>query len=125
VNLRAPMSVALGKGAAGGAAQHWWLQRVTAIALVPLTIWFVWSLASLPAFDYVTVRGWVSGGWSPIWLALLVVAACWHSLLGVQVVIEDYVHGKAAKTGALLLSSFLHVVAGMASLFALLKTALL
>lgn len=125
MNLRTPMSVALGKGAAGGAAQHWWLQRVTAIALVPLTIWFIWSLASLPTFDYITVRGWVVSGWSPIWLALLLVAACWHSLLGMQVVIEDYVHSKAAKTAALLLSTFFHVVAGVAGLFALLRTALL
>lgn len=125
MNLRTPMSVALGKGAAGGAVQHWWLQRVTAIALVPLTLWLVLSLIDLPSLDYTAVRNWAAAGWTPVWLSLLLLASAWHSLLGMQVVIEDYIHSKAAKTTALLLSVFFHVVAGFAGLYAVLKTALM
>jgi succinate dehydrogenase / fumarate reductase, membrane anchor subunit len=124
MSLRSPMSLALGKGAAGGAAQHWWLQRLSAIALAPLTLWLLFSLAGLPSLGYDDVRAWLAGGWTPVWMALLIVAATWHSLLGVQVVVEDYVSGTSAKTAALLLSNFVHAIVATAALFAVLKIAL-
>jgi succinate dehydrogenase / fumarate reductase, membrane anchor subunit len=124
VSLRSPISLALGKGAAGGAAQHWWLQRLTAIALAPLTLWFLFSVLGLPSLGYDEVHAWLAGGWTPVWMTLLIVAATWHSLLGVQVVVEDYVSGKSAKTATLILSNFLHAIVAAAALFALLKIAL-
>jgi succinate dehydrogenase / fumarate reductase membrane anchor subunit len=95
------------------------------VALVPLTIWFVWSLVALPSLDFLAVRSWLAAGWNPVWLSLLVIVVAWHSLLGVQVVIEDYIHAHAAKTVLLVVSIFFHVVVGAAGLFAVVKAALL
>jgi succinate dehydrogenase / fumarate reductase, membrane anchor subunit len=118
------MSVALGKGAAGGAAQHWWSQRLTAIALAPLSLWFLLSLLGLPSLDYAVVRAWLATGWSPVWMILLIVCAVWHSMLGIQMVIEDYVTSKGSKTASLLLANFLHAILGAAAVFAIVKIAL-
>lgn len=123
MSLRSPMGVALGKGAAGGAVRHWWLQRVTAIALVPLTLWLVFSLTGLRSLDYGVVLEWLASGWTALWMSLFIVASVWHSMLGVQVVIEDYV-GAGARTVVLLLSQFAHLLVGAASLFAVFRIAL-
>jgi len=124
MSLRSPLGRVLGLGAAKEGVQHWWLQRLTSIALVPLTIWFLVSLLALPAFDQATVRIWLSQGWSALLLCLLVLVASWHSQLGVRVVIEDYVHGAGGRTLLLVLVSFLHVFLAAAGLFAVLRVAL-
>jgi succinate dehydrogenase / fumarate reductase membrane anchor subunit len=98
------MGVVLGRGASGTGVAHWWSQRLSALLLVPLTLWFVISLVSLPLSDYVAVSIWIANGWNPLWLTLLLLALCWHSRLGVQVVIEDYVHTPALKLTALLVN---------------------
>lgn len=123
MSLRTPLGRVLGHGSAKEGVSHWWLQRVSSVALVPLTLWFIFALLGLPAFDYVTVRGWMGGGWTPVFLVLLVGTLSYHSWLGVQVVIEDYVHTKARKVAALTGSSFLHAIVGAASVFAVLKIA--
>jgi succinate dehydrogenase / fumarate reductase membrane anchor subunit len=124
VNLRSPLAVVLGRGSAGGGVAHWWAQRVTALALVPLTLWFLISLFGMPFNDHAAVTIWIAAGWNPLWLALLLIAMCWHSRLGVQVVIEDYVHGPALKLSSLLLNSAAHVVLLAAGVYALLRIAL-
>jgi succinate dehydrogenase / fumarate reductase membrane anchor subunit len=124
VSLRTPLGAVLGRGAAGEGVSHWWAQRVSALALVPLTLWLLVALIRLPLADYAAVTIWMASGWNPVWLALLLLALCWHSRLGVQVVIEDYVHGKPAKTAALLLSTAAHVVLAAAGLYAILRLAL-
>jgi succinate dehydrogenase / fumarate reductase membrane anchor subunit len=124
MSLRTPLGRVLGLGAAKEGVQHWWLQRLTSIALVPLTIWFLVSLLALPAFDQATVRIWLSQGWSALLLCLLVLVASWHSQLGVRVVIEDYVHGAGSRTLLLVLVTFLHVFIAAAGLFAVLRVAL-
>ncbi len=123
MSLRSPIGIALGKGAAGGAMHHWWMQRVTAVALVPLTLWLVFAYSGLPSLEYGVVLEWLASGWTALWMSLFIVASVWHSMLGVQVVIEDYVSG-SAKTVVLLLSQFAHVIVGAASLFAVLRIAL-
>ncbi|MCS6946861.1 MAG: succinate dehydrogenase, hydrophobic membrane anchor protein, partial [Steroidobacteraceae bacterium] len=75
--------------------------------------------------DYAQMRSWLGAGWRPVWMALLVLVAAWHSWLGVQVVIEDYLHRKAVKNAALMLSSFIHGVVAVAAVFAVVKTALI
>ena len=100
------------------------MQRVTAIALVPLTAWFAISLLGLALQSYDAVRGWIGQPWVAVMSLLLVVTLAWHSKLGVQVVIEDYIHAKAAKTTSLLLSTFIHVIAAVAGCFAILRLAL-
>jgi succinate dehydrogenase / fumarate reductase membrane anchor subunit len=124
MSLRSPLGRVLGRGAAGEGVHHWWVQRVTAVALVPLTIWFTWSLLSLPLQSYDEVRAWLSQPWAAVLSILLVLTLAWHSKLGVQVVIEDYVHGKGAKTALLLSSVFVHAGAGVAGTFAILVLAL-
>ena len=100
---------------------HWWVQRVSSVALIPLTVWMVVSLLALPSFDYATVVVWISHGWTALLLSLFIAVAGRHSQLGVQVIIEDYVHG--GKTLLLVLSSFAHALVAAAAIFATLRIA--
>lgn len=122
MSLRSPLGKVLGTGSAKEGVRHWWLQRLTSIALVPLTIWFVVSLLSLPSFEHVTVVSWMAQSWTALLLILFILVATWHSQLGVRVVVEDYVHG-GSKTLTLVLITFIHAVVAAAGIFAVLKVA--
>ncbi|MEO6185588.1 MAG: succinate dehydrogenase, hydrophobic membrane anchor protein [Steroidobacteraceae bacterium] len=117
------LSKFLGRGSAHEGAHHWRSQRISALALVPLTLWFLYSLLRLPDYQFDTLIGWLSSPWQALWMSLLVGCIAWHSQAGVQVVVEDYVHGKVAKPLTLLVSAFAHVVAGAAGVFAVLSVA--
>ena len=123
-NLRSPLAKVLGPGAAKEGVHHWWIQRLTSVALVPLTVWFVVSLLFLPSYDYTTVAAWMGQLWTAVFLILLVLTAAWHSQLGVRVVVEDYVHGSGMKTLTLALVTFFHVVVAVAGVLAILKVAM-
>jgi succinate dehydrogenase / fumarate reductase, membrane anchor subunit len=123
VSLRSPLGRVLGLGAAKDGVRHWWVQRLTSVALVPLSIWFVVSLLALPSLGYTTVLAWMSQSWTALLLILFVLVAAWHSQLGVRVVVEDYVHGAGARTLTLVLVTFAHVAAVVAGVFAVLKVA--
>jgi succinate dehydrogenase / fumarate reductase, membrane anchor subunit len=123
VSLTTPLRQVLGLGSAKSGVHHWWLQRLTSIALVPLSIWFAVSLITLPSLDYATLSVWMSQSLTALLLILLVLTATWHSRLGVQVVVEDYVHTPGARTLTLVLSNFLHVFIAAAGVFAILKVA--
>jgi succinate dehydrogenase membrane anchor subunit len=122
MSLRSPLGKVLGAGSAKEGVHHWWLQRLTSIALVPLTIWFVVSLLSLPSFEHVTLITWIAQSWTALLLILFILVATWHSQLGVRVVVEDYVHG-GTKTLTLVLITFIHAVVAAAGIFAVLKVA--
>ena len=124
MSLRTPLGKVLGRGSAGEGVGHWWVQRVTAVALLPLTAWFGISLLSHTLQSYEAIRGWISQPWVAVLTLVLVLTLAWHSKLGVEVVIEDYVHGKGAKTALLLISTFVHVLAAAAGSFAILLLAL-
>ena len=121
--LRSPLGHARGLGAAKDGVGHWWLQRVTAVALVPLLLWLVVSLAVMTGADHAAARAWVASPPVAITLSLLLVAGFWHLKLGLQVVIEDYVHGRLVKTASLLLMTFAVIVLGAIALFSVLKIA--
>ena len=122
MSLRSPLGKVLGTGSAKEGVHHWWLQRLTSIALVPLTVWFVVSLLSLGSFEHVAVVTWMEHTWTALLLVLFILVATWHSQLGVRVVVEDYVHG-GSKTLTLVLITFIHAVVAAAGIFAVLKVA--
>ncbi|MBB4155009.1 succinate dehydrogenase / fumarate reductase membrane anchor subunit [Sphingomonas jinjuensis] len=112
-----------GLGSAKEGAHHWWLQRVTAGANLFLMLWLMVSVARLPGYDYAGVRSWLSSGWAAVPMALLVVSVFYHFRLGLQVLIEDYLHGEQ-RVAALLLLNFFVVALGATALFAIVKVAL-
>ena len=123
MSLRSPLRRVLGAGAAHDGVRHWWRQRLTSIALVPLTVWFVVSLLALPSLGYSTLVAWMSQSSTALLLILLLLTAAWHSQLGVRVVVEDYVHGAGARTLTLVASAFEHVLLAAAGVFAILRVA--
>lgn len=119
-SMRSPLARARGLGAAKDGTGHWWAQRLSAMAMVPLVIWFAVSVVAMAGADYVTVRAWVA---SPIvggLLILLVIATFYHAHLGLQVVIEDYVHSEAVKLAALIAVKGLAVVLALAGVLSVL-----
>jgi succinate dehydrogenase membrane anchor subunit len=122
-SLRSPLGRVEGLGSAKNGVHHWWLQRLTSIALVPLTIWFMVSLLSLPSLDHVTVMAWMAQSWTALLLILLVLVATYHSQLGVRVVVEDYVHANGMRTLTLVILTFVHALIAVAGVFAILKVA--
>ena len=124
MSLRTPMRRVLGSGSAKGGVHHWWVQRLTAVALVPLSVWFAVSLLALPSFDHATVAAWMRQSPTALLLILLVLVAAWHSRLGLQVVVEDYVPGPGGRTVTLVLINFVHVLLAAAGVLAVLRVVL-
>lgn len=91
-DLRTPLKVARGNGASGTGVHHWWLQRVTAIALIPLSIWFLFLVGGLMHATYPAVLASIAQPVHAVFLIVLSVCLFWHGALGLQVIIEDYVH---------------------------------
>ena len=96
--MRTPLKVARGDGASGTGARHWWLQRVTAIALVPLSIWVLFLVGGLLHASYPTVVAGIGQPVHAIFLIVFAVCLFWHGALGLQVIIEDYVHAHWLQT---------------------------
>ena len=103
MKLRAPLSRVLGLGTAKDGTSHWWGQRVSAIALLFLGLWFVVSLTTMSDFSHAAVVASIERPINSILLLLLTVTMAYHSYLGIQVVIEDYVHAPGIKVMALIL----------------------
>jgi succinate dehydrogenase / fumarate reductase membrane anchor subunit len=114
--MRSPLGRAIGLGSAKEGVEHWWLQRITAVALVPLSLWFVIAIIRLVGADSDGVRDWVGNPLPAIMLVLLLIATFYHAALGLQVVIEDYIHAELTKLGLVVivrLGCFALAVAGM------------
>lgn len=110
-----------GLGAAKSGTHHWWLQRLTAISNLLLVIWLIVSLLRLPNYDYVTVTTWLKQPLAAVPMLLLVVSVFWHLRLGLQVLIEDYVHDAGAKIAALVALNFFAVAGGLVGVLSILK----
>ena len=123
MSLRSPLGQVLGLGSAKDGAAHWWAQRVTSVALIPLTMWFFLSLLLLPVRDFSTVRTWLALPTSSFLAVLSVLVMTYHSYLGTTVVIEDYVHRPGTKVASLMVLRFLYVLFGGAGIFAILRVA--
>ena len=103
MSLRSPLGRVRGLGAAREGVGHWWAQRLTALALIPLTLWFVGAVATLTGAGHEAVAGWIGSPVVAGLLILLIVATFYHAYLGLQVVIEDYLHHEGRKLALLLL----------------------
>lgn len=123
MSLRSPLGRALGLGAAGDGAQHWWQQRVTAVALALLGGWFAISLLGLDLGERAALVAWVARPLNAALLAVLVLTAAWHSQLGTRVIVEDYIHG-ALKVPVLVALQFLHAIAAAVGVIAVLQIAI-
>ena len=124
MSLRSPLSRVLGSGSAKEGTDHWWMQRMTAIALLILGPWFLISIARLDNYSQADLTGWVANPFNAVMLLLASLTLSWHSMLGIQVVVEDYVHAAGLKVVSLILSKFIHVFLCVAAVLAVLKVAL-
>ena len=113
-----------GLGSAHSGAHHWLMQRVTAIGNLVLGLWLIISLVTLPDYDFKTVREWISGGIPATAMALLVISAFWHARLGIQVLIEDYVHEHANKFACMALLNLSAFAGAAFGLFSIVRLAL-
>jgi succinate dehydrogenase / fumarate reductase membrane anchor subunit len=120
-DLRSPIARARGLGSARDGTHHWWHQRVTAVALVTLTIWFVVSLIRIAPEGQAAVRAWLASPLTMVALILAIIAGFWHAALGVQVVIEDYVHAKGWRIGLDMAVKFIAVGLAVAGVVAILR----
>jgi succinate dehydrogenase / fumarate reductase, membrane anchor subunit len=119
-SLRSDLGRVRGLGSAKEGVQHWWVQRMTALALIPLALWFVASIVFMIDVDHATAMWWLG---SPVTLGLMsifLIALIYHAVLGLQVVIEDYIHSHAAKITLLLLIQFAGIALAAAGIIAML-----
>jgi len=123
MSLVTPLNRVLGLGSAKDGTEHWWAQRLSAIALAVLGVWLTISVTSFESFGYSAVVSWMQAPLNCVLLILTVLTLSYHSQLGVQVVVEDYVHGTGRKIGALIASTFVHILLAAAGVFSLLKLA--
>lgn len=122
--MRSPLGQAIGLGSAKEGVQHWWVQRLTAVALIPLTLWFAASLIAHIGAGRAAVVQWLGAPGPAIAMLLLLIAAFYHLTLGLQVVIEDYVHSEWLKLPALVLNRLICIALAIAGIFAVLRMAL-
>ena len=116
-SIRSSLASARGLGSAKTGVSHWWTQRVSAVALVPLTLWFVACLASQLGADYSSVTDWLSSPLQASLLAIYLAAIFYHSQLGLQVVVEDYIHHEGLKMGLLITFQLVNILLAVAAIF--------
>jgi succinate dehydrogenase / fumarate reductase, membrane anchor subunit len=122
--LQTPLRRVRGLGSAREGVSHWKMQRLTAIANALLVLWFVFSVATFTEASYAAVAAWLSRPLPAVLMVLLVVSVFWHARLGLQVIIEDYVHGEPARIVSLVAVTLLTFGLGAACVVAVLKVSL-
>ena len=124
MSIRTPLGRARGLGSAKTGTNHWWMQRVTALALIPLVIWFVVSMIIVTGADHETALAFIGSPINAVLLTLLIIATFYHGQLGLQVVIEDYIHSKWLEVALILLVKGAAIFLGVASVYAVIAIAL-
>ena len=124
MSYKTPLARVIGLGSAKDGSSHWWWQRLTALALVPLTLWFIFSISTLTGECVADIRGWMESPLTATLLIAFVVSLFYHAQLGVQVVVEDYVHHEGIKVGTILAVKFLSVMLVISSTISILRVAL-
>ena len=123
VSMQSPLSRVRGLGSAKNGTQHWWMQRVTAVALVPLVIWFAIALIGFTGASYDVATAWMQSPFNAIMMVLLIIATFHHMQLGLQVVIEDYIHNEGIKVLLMMGQKLITFALAIAAGFAVLKIA--
>ena len=124
MKFRSPLSRARGLGSAGHGSGHWSMQRFTAIALVPLALWFLFSLGSMGSVGYEAILAWLSLPWVPALLVLFFACAYFHASLGIQVVIEDYFADEFWRNALIIVSKLILLLMAASTIVSILITAL-
>lgn len=123
MELRSALGRVRGLGSAKEGPAHWWAQRLTGVALVPLSLWFVCSVLGMLGADYMQFRAWAGNQGNATLLVLLTLAMFHHAYLGVQVVIEDYVHAEGCKIVSLVVARFVAIAAAVSCILAVFRLA--
>ena len=123
MSIETPIARVRGLGSAHSGAHHWWIERLTSISTLLLFFWLGASLLTLPALDHQTIVGWLSSPTAAVPMLLLIVSTFWHLKLGMQVVIEDYVHDAGWKLFSIVLLKFFTILLAALAIFAVLKVA--
>lgn len=123
MSFRTPLKQALGLGASHSGTAHWWAQRTTAVALVPLFIWFIIGLVRHSEADYASAQAWLGAPIPAVLMILFLATTFYHGALGLQVVLEDYVDHKLARRALVVLVKFAAVILAVAGIFAVLSIA--
>ena len=123
-DLRTPIKIARGLGSAKSGAHHFMVQRITAVALIALCLWLVWIALVLLHSDYATTRALIANPFNAIAMLAFIVAAFWHAQLGLQVIIEDYIHARWLEMTSQILVKFACFLGAAASVFAVIRIAL-
>ena len=121
--LRSPLGRVRGLGSAKGGTHHWWMQRVTSAALLPLTLWFALSVASLAGAPYEETRAWIAHPVNAVLLLASIGLTFHHTAAGLQVILEDYVNQEWAKVGSILAVKAICWLLAIASALAVLRIA--
>ena len=123
-DLRSPLAKAKGLGASGSGSHHFWLQRMTALALIPIIMYLVFSIALIPEASYSAVIAWLQAPFNAIMMALLVVVSFQHAHLGLQVILEDYLSNHSTRLIAIIAVKFISYFMMAAGLYAIIKITL-
>lgn len=123
MNLRTPLARARGLGSAKSGTHHWWMQRVTAVALVPLSLWFVASMVAVVTADHGTAIQWLQSPLVAILCCALIAATFYHGQLGMQVLLEDYVHSETLKLISIVVLKLASLLLAGTCVFAVLSIA--
>lgn len=121
MSLRSPLGRVLGLGAAKSGTGHWWGQRMSGLALALLGLWFAAMLATMPGFSHGAAMAFIGQPVNAVLLTLLAITMAYHSYLGLEVVVEDYVHAHVLRIFLLIVFRFAHVFLAVAAVFGILK----
>ncbi len=124
MNIRSQLAVARGLGSARAGVGHWWGLRISSVALVPLTLWFVAGLATQLGAGYESAIAWLSSPLQAVLMMIFLAATFYHSQLGLQVIVEDYVHVEWAKMATLVVLQLANIALAVAAIFSVLMIVL-